>query len=457
MIRLALTLVLAALPAHAAPKHAAKVVLIGIDAVSLNVLEPYVKAGVTPNLAKLMREGTHGHLDSFWPTRTPQVWTTIATGKLPGQHGVWDNQSHTYLVPPELRTKDKRVVTVEARKSKALWNILDEKGLRSLVVGWMVTWPAEKLANAVIVAPKELPNDQRQTTIKGSFYRDVEQMVQPASLSSKAKSLITEPGDVKDTELASFAAVPPKGSPLYELPSLARYLYTFKWSHARARSVEQLTVGLFEDARPDVVLSYFQCPDTMGHRFWIFKESQAYVEQRLRDLKLPTKHAAELRERFGHAFETCYRDADLRLGRILEAARGPDTLVLVVSDHGFGHCERPHPFRSEPYGGVHLDEGVVIAAGPGVKAGATIEGMSVTDVTPTLLYYLGLPVGEDMRGKVARGLFAEDFLAKHPLATIPTYERAPQTACAYEQGGYPPRKTPPRPVREQLGGRDPYE
>jgi hypothetical protein len=267
---------------------------------------------------------------------------------------------------------------------------------------------------------------------------------------------MVEPHEISAADMESFAEVPPEGSPLYELPYLRRYMYTYAWSLARARTVEKVTLGLLDNVRADVVLSYFQCTDTMGHRFWIFKESEEAIRQRLTDLGLPTEHAAELKRRFGHAFEACYRDVDARVGRILEKTRGPNTLVLIVSDHGFGHCERPHPFKSEPYGGVHLDQGVIIAAGPGIEAGRRLEGASILDVTPTVLHFLGQPVADDMRGGVIEGLFAKESLAERPVKRIATYEAKPQLDCPHPNG-YPPRKIPPRPTAEQMDGRNPYD
>ncbi|MEO0593519.1 MAG: alkaline phosphatase family protein [Myxococcota bacterium] len=442
-----------------APAQPAKVVIIGLDGVSLNLLEPYAEAGVTPNLKKLMEQGARGHLEAFWPTRTPQVWTSAVTGKLPGQHGIWDHLSNTWYSPPDVRTKNKRVVTVRDRKSKALWNLLDAKGLKSLVVGWVVTHPAEKLEHGAIVAPVELMGDRRQTTIKGSFYRGARQgTVQPESLWPEVSELIVDPSDITAAELKPYADVPPPTSALYKLPRLKGYMYTYKWSLARARTVEKITLGLLDDVKPDVVFSYFQCTDTMGHRFWSFKEPEEYTSQRLGELGLPAKYAAELKERFGGAFEACYRDSDERLGRILEATAGPDTLVVILSDHGFGHGERPHPFKSEPYGGVHLDQGIIIAVGPGIPGGTTIEGASVLDITPTVLHYLGQPVADDMCGKVIDNLFDYDRvrLSKRPVERIPTYEAKAQTVCPYPDG-YPPRSIPLRPTSEQMNGRNPYE
>ena len=147
----------------------AKVVVIGVDGVSLNLLEPFAKAGVTPNMKRMLDQGVRGDLASIWPLRTPQVWTTAVTGKYPGQHGIWDHLSNTYFNPPPFRTKEKIRITTKDRRSKALWNILSEKNISTASVGWMATWPAEDVPSTVMVSPIELKGDKRQTTIKGKF------------------------------------------------------------------------------------------------------------------------------------------------------------------------------------------------------------------------------------------------------------------------------------------------
>ena len=57
--------------------------------------------------------------------------------------------------------------------------------------------------------------------------------------------------------------------------------------------------------------------------------------------------------------------------------------------------------RPEPRG-HHRWEGIFIAAGPGIRAGASVEELSIVDVAPLLLHQLGLPVPEDMAGQRAR-------------------------------------------------------
>ncbi len=430
-------------------RHPARIVVIGIDGVSLNLLQPYSERGITPNLGRLIKSGARGHLESIWPLRTPQVWTSIATGKLPGQHGIWDHLSNTYFNPPYVMTKKRLRVTSKDRTSKAIWGLLDDAGMSTLTVGWMASWPAESLKHGVMVAPVELMHDPRQTTIKGSFWRDAEDLVTPKRLWPRVQRLIVEPRHLNDAEIAAFADVPPEGHRIYELPRIERYIYALRWSLARAQSIEAITVDLASETEPDVILSYFQCPDSLLHRFWIFSESEAEIRQRLATHGIPNDQAAELKKRFGGIVEACYRDIDARIGRILEATAGDDTLVMIVSDHGFGVAAKPHRLKGEPYSGDHLDQGVIIAVGPGVRRGAWIQGASVLDIAPVILHHLGLAVADDMRGKVPTDLFEPELLAKKPIKTIPTYETTPQLEVPYADG-WPIRKVPLRPTAAQM-------
>lgn len=420
-----------------------ELLIIGLDGVSLNLLVPMAERGVAPRLGELLKEGARGDLGEIWPLRTPQVWTSAVTGKLPGQHGIWDHKSNTYFNPPEVRTKTAKRVTTRDRKSKALWTLLDDAGISTLTVGWMASWPAESLEHGVMVAPIELQGDPRQTTIKGSFFRDADGLVTPAALWPRVKSWIVEPYDIEDAELAPFAELPEADNPILKMKQIERYLYALRWSLARARSVERITLELAAKEQPRVVSAYFQCTDSLLHRFWIFSEGAAETRERLETHGLPTAHVDELVRRFGGVVDACYRDVDARVGRMLDALRGPKTRVIVVSDHGFGKARKPHKLAGEPYSGDHLDDGIIIAAGPGFRRGERVEGVSILDLTPTVLQLFGLPAAQDMRGRVATQLFAKPPSLVPPIAT---YENAPQREAIYPDG-YPPRQVPPRPVQ----------
>jgi len=415
-----------------------RVLLIGVDALSLNVLEPLMKQGALPHMQQLAEQGAMGPLASYWPLRTMQVWTSAVTGKLPDQHGIWDHVKSSNYNPPAVRTDKRAIYTPADRRSQALWGLVGERGIRSLTVGWPSTWPAERVKNGVMVAPKVLYGDPRRVTIKGSFWRHVGRAVQPARLAAGVRALIVEPDEVDARALARLADPPPADSPLRELPKIDKYIYSLRWNLARARSVEAITLELARSQGPEVVLAYFQCPDSLGHRFWIFSKPIKDIKQRLAQWGLPVEHAAELKKRFGSVIANCHRDVDARIGRLLDALAGPETLVLVISDHGFGDGPKPHPFRAEPYGGIHWSDGAILARGPGVRPGSRPEGLSVLDITPSLLYQFGLPVAEDMQGDVAPALVGRQRLQQRPIETVPSYEDQPQLELPHA-GGYPPK------------------
>jgi hypothetical protein len=55
--------------------------------------------------------------------------------------------------------------------------------------------------------------------------------------------------------------------------------------------------------------------------------------------------------------------------------------------------------------GSHRPVGVFLAKGPGLRRGASAGELSILDVAPTLLHGLGLPVPEDLEGRVPAEAF----------------------------------------------------
>jgi hypothetical protein len=70
--------------------------------------------------------------------------------------------------------------------------------------------------------------------------------------------------------------------------------------------------------------------------------------------------------------------------------------------------------RREP-SGTHRPEGIIISRGPGIRQGTTLNQISILDVAPLLLYSLGLPVPEDMEGRVPTEVFEPSLLKLRPV------------------------------------------
>ncbi|RYD30545.1 MAG: tetratricopeptide repeat protein, partial [Verrucomicrobiaceae bacterium] len=125
-------------------------------------------------------------------------------------------------------------------------------------------------------------------------------------------------------------------------------------------------------------------------------------------------------EMYNDVVNGAYRAHDMMLQRLIHLA-GPDTAVVLVSDHGF-HSDHLRPtFTPSVPAGItvwHRVQGVLMASGPGFKQDQPVYGARLLDITPTILHYFGLPVGEDMEGRV----LGEILSGSRKVETIPTWE-----------------------------------
>src|SRR5688572_26629705 len=67
-----------------------KVLVIGLDGATLDLVEPWAAAGKLPVLARMMREGCYSRLESVHPTLSSAAWGSFMTGTNPGKHGLID-------------------------------------------------------------------------------------------------------------------------------------------------------------------------------------------------------------------------------------------------------------------------------------------------------------------------------------------------------------------------------
>ena len=113
---------------HDGGATARRLLLVGLDGATFDVLLPLAEAGRLPVLAELMRAGSHAPLASTIPPITPTAWTTVFTGKNPGKHGIYDFRE---LDPA---TYARRPVHVDRHRQKSLWDLLGVRGRRSIVL-----------------------------------------------------------------------------------------------------------------------------------------------------------------------------------------------------------------------------------------------------------------------------------------------------------------------------------
>ncbi|MDP4647453.1 MAG: alkaline phosphatase family protein, partial [Akkermansiaceae bacterium] len=127
------------------PTHR-KVLLIGWDAADWKVIHPLLDAGKMPNLSRFLEQGVMGNIATLQPALSPTLWTSIATGKRPYKHGILG------FSEPDPVTGGIRPITNLSRKTKAIWNILNQEGKNTITVGWWPSNPAEPLSKGVMVS-----------------------------------------------------------------------------------------------------------------------------------------------------------------------------------------------------------------------------------------------------------------------------------------------------------------
>ena len=127
-----------------------KLILLGLDAVSLPLIERFAEEGSLPHLRRLMEDGSANKALSCIPAYTPNNWATIATGAWPGTHGAgnwYDNKPGDPEDRQPLSTFDSRAITAQT-----IWEAGEKAGMRSLVIGYPGSYPS-RLKEGLIVAP----------------------------------------------------------------------------------------------------------------------------------------------------------------------------------------------------------------------------------------------------------------------------------------------------------------
>ena len=130
-----------------ANRLAKKVLLIGWDAADWKVINPLLDAGKMPHLERLVDDGVMGNVATLYPELSPMLWTSIATGKRSYKHGI------NGFTEPDPQGGGIRPISILSRKTKAVWNILCQNGLRCNVVGWWPSHPAEPIHGVMVIEP----------------------------------------------------------------------------------------------------------------------------------------------------------------------------------------------------------------------------------------------------------------------------------------------------------------
>ena len=366
----------------AAPRDAVgeRLLLVGVDGLEWSLVLPLLEDGELPGLRRLMRDGTFGYLSTIEPTLSPVIWTTVATGKEPEKHGI---------LGFEHPSDQKQLYSNSDRTTKAFWNILSDHGKQVAVVGWFLTFPVEPI-NGVMVAQTNTGTlkaiRQGKDIVKGTLIRDVPGQVYPPEQTELVMRLLDQ----------AHRRVPQLMREVFGLESPGSQMFaSCEWALRADATYLSIAQELSSKQEFDLIAIYLGGTDVASHRFWKGARSND------RRAVIPAY----------------YRYIDRAVTR-LQNEVGIEN-ILLISDHGFAEGRHDH---AEP--------GVLIASGPAFRDGAEpVENIqtedlptigSVVDVTPTLLAFFGIPVGEDMDGRVLDTIYSRP--SSDHRASVPTHD-----------------------------------
>lgn len=348
-----------------------RVRVLAIDGLERGMMEQRLEAGEMPNLAALLARGARARLRAE-PERVPAiVWTTIATGRGPEDHGIQSTGTRRLLgmrtplgsasSPLAARigaATDLMRITRTAppssalRGAKAFWNVASEKGLRVGVVNWWATWPCDAVNGYVVT-------DRAFLRLEKGGVPDHEAC--PAETLDGLRDLVPRTAADRAQALDSFYS------------AVSRRLRASAGADVEAVYLPGLDIATMQQ---------------LGNA--------------------PTADLASLDRRLATVREY-HRFLDERIGEVTADLAARDVLVLVAD-----------PGRLARGGGAA--EGTVALVGDAVVA-HDLGSASERDVAPTVLHLAGLPVSRELSGHVLEGALSPAFLKANPVRFVGSYGR----------------------------------
>ncbi len=258
-----------------------KILVIGLDAATMDLIEPWSAAGDLPALARLIDEGSAGRLLSTPNMHSASAWTSILTGLNPGRHGLFVFSDRDFATGRQVFFKG------SDRSGETIGSLLARHGLTAGFMNVPMTYKAECQSGGFMVSGLDAP-----------------------SLNEHAFC----PADLRGELLGKFAEyrfTPPGLGDLMSAGKVDEAIAAWlKLTETQTSAAEYLI-----ESRPtDFFMTVYTASDWAGHNLWQPNQS----------------NRAEV-----NPLLSIYRALDQAIARLLEHA-SDETQVYVISDHGMG-------------------------------------------------------------------------------------------------------------------------
>lgn len=262
-----------------------KVFMIGIDAATFDLIDKYREH--LPNIDYLLKNGANGSLYSMLPI-TAAAWTSAATGKNPGKHGVFE-----FTKPKKGSYFDFQPIIRTDRKSDTIWNFLSNANKKVICVNYPMTYPPEK--------------------VNGLMISDI---LTTPSLDSE----FTSPPELKEELLREIKDFRINLNEVFRFGREDSYLREIANIH---ESQEKTTLYLLEKYSWDFFFTEIHAIDLMCHFFWRFTDKDYPYIDKEKNLK------------YKDEIFKAYKKVDETVGKYIKAV-GDKATIVIMSDHGAG-------------------------------------------------------------------------------------------------------------------------
>ncbi len=497
----------------------AKVLFIGLDGATFTVLDPLMDRGIMPHLRSLIQRGTRGTLRSIIPPLTPPAWTSMMTGKRPGQHGVFD-----FFQKESRESEYFQFSNSQSIQSATIWSLASDAGKRIISLNFPLMFPPPEVAGSVVPGGwipwkqlrlgcyppglfdrlKALPSFNAQElafdmtleakAIEGceeneyadwirlhgrreerwfaileylmsnepsdlvgimfdgvdklqhlcwrfldpeyardnpsdweieiiglceDYFRRLDQTIQHIVNLAGADATIVLGSDhgfgpTEDIffvnswlEKEGFLAwsdewsTPAEDRPMVGFGQMTRHVYQMDWTKTRAYAATPSSQGIHIVSRK---------PDGTDISDEEYRAIRDEIIRRLMTVQNPrtglpvVSRTWTKEEAFSGPFDEIAPDITLTLVNKM-------AISILRSESLFVRSPEPK--------GNHRWDGIFVAAGPEIQQGLTIDEISLIDIAPLLLYRLGIPVPDDISGRVPVEILNDGVLQSDPIRTVP--------------------------------------
>lgn len=267
-----------------------RVLIIGLDGATFDVLDPMMETGRMPALRRFIDAGVAGILHSTKPPITPAAWTTFMTGKGPGRHGIVDFEKY------DVRSNELTFNSTYEIREKTLWEHLSDKGLRVGSINVPMTYPPRPV-NGFMISGFETPSIEAEFTYPRELKQDILRVIPNYSYRTNWRR-------------KAFGG-------LALLKENLDYICT------SFEQAWQLTEFCGAKYGWDVMMVVMKLVDNLQHKAWKYLDPR-YSSHYPKEAELAAQ---------------CFEKLDGVLARYFEHADKNNATVLIMSDHGHGSLD----------------------------------------------------------------------------------------------------------------------